>query len=195
MFNFYYVCNMCMTMVFYWYLSRWCKMNQKICLLSLSIIILSVNLLHLANPRNFNNTVCLSILSFTIYFIFISECVLLYYIIIGFFILYYFYYICRQSISQHFCLFVLYNTFGWKRQPLSFRMNIDKDPSNNGWIWMTMFYTTSRMLNLWEMMVSHHVTRKTSIVLLDFDWCFCKTRGHCCKPHCIDKYKSIYFCF
>ena len=111
------------------------------------------------------------------------------------FILYYFYYICRQSISQHFCLFVLYNTFGWKCQPLSFRMNIDKDLSNNGWIWMTMFYTTSRMLNLWEMMVSHHVTRKTSIVLLDFDWCFCKTRGHCCKPHCIDKYKSIYFCF
>lgn len=107
-----------------------------------------VNLLRLANPRNFNNTVCLSILSFTIYFIFISECVLLYYIIIGFFILYYFYYICRQLISQHFCLFVLYNTFGWKRQPLSFRMNIDKDLSNNGWIWMTMFYTTSRMLNL-----------------------------------------------
>ena len=60
---------------------------------------------------------------------------------------------------------------------------------------MMIFYTTSQMLllNLWDILMSYvgGVHKKNIHYFPSFDWCFVKPQRHCCKPHCIHKYKNL----
>ena len=73
------------------------------------------------------------------------------------------------------------NAYGWKRLSLSFQVNIDKDLQTMIWIWMMMFYTTSRMLLSiyvrWWCHTMEGSTIKTSIVFSSFDQCFSKSKS------------------
>lgn len=86
-----------------------------------------------------------------------------------------FYFICRESNSQYFCLFIFCNTFISKDMPLSFQMNIDKDLLENAISWNdSVLYNF--MNDFSQLMRDNNVTpwrgarEKTFIILPSFDW-------------------------